>query len=78
MEEIRKVCSNPWCKATFIFTEIDMKEVNGNLVEPDVCQKCISFDTELSGGVTWDNKEYEGDRYDPTPHQFKYKIKNFF
>lgn len=75
---MRKVCSNPWCKATFIFTENDFTEFNGKMVEPSVCQKCKSFDSELSGGVTWEDKEYEGDRYDPIPHKFTYKIKNFF
>ena len=75
---MRKVCSNPWCKATFIFTENDFTEFNCKMVEPSVCQKCKSFDSELSGGVTWEDKEYEGDRYDPIPHKFTYKIKNFF
>ena len=72
------VCSNPWCKATFCFKEEDCKEVDGDIIEPRVCQKCNSFDAEMSGGVTWENKEYEGDIYDNTPHEFKYKIRKFF
>jgi hypothetical protein len=45
-------------------------------IYPSVCKKCKSFDTELSGGVEWKDKEYEGDIWDG-PHQIKYKVTNF-
>jgi hypothetical protein len=72
-----KVCCNPWCKAPFVFSEIDMVLVNGVMEEPKQCPKCKSFDSELSGGVTWTTKEYEGSRFDGMPHQIKYKVTNF-
>ena len=78
MEERRGICRNPWCKATFLFTEADCKEVDGIEIEPKICQKCKSFDSEMSGGVTWEDKVYEGDRFDNTPHEFRYKIRNFY
>lgn len=73
MEEFRTVCSNPWCKATFIFTENDVKDG----VQPTKCDKCNSFNNELSAGVTWSDKKYEGDRFDGMPHQMTYKVRNF-
>lgn len=78
METMKTVCSNAWCKATFLFTEDDCKEVDGVKKEPKFCTKCKSFDTQMSGGVTWEDKVYEGDRFDNTPHEFKYKIRKFY
>lgn len=78
METLKTICSNPWCKAPFFFTEDDCKEVDGVVIEPKVCHKCKSFDNQMSGGVTWEDKVYEGDRFDNTPHEFKYKIRNFY
>jgi hypothetical protein len=92
MEQMKTVCRNPWCKATFIYKEIDMIPVNtdnrtskiDNILEeevqklpPSICPKCKSFDSELSGGVEWKDKEYEGSRFDGSPHQFRYKVTNF-
>jgi hypothetical protein len=91
MEELKSICKNPWCKATFIYTENDMVIVKDdkrsskidevlnevNKVVPKVCHKCKSFDSELSGGVTWEDREYEGDRVDDKPHQIRYKVTNF-
>jgi hypothetical protein len=77
MENRSMVCSSPWCKATFVYNENDMIEVNGVKQEPKTCPKCKSFDSELSGGVTWTDKEYEGSRFDGTPHQIRYKVTNF-
>lgn len=77
-ETLKTVCNNPWCKATFIYTENDCKEIDGEKIKPKVCKKCQSFNNELSGGVTWENKVYEGDRFDNTPHEFKYKIRKFY
>ena len=78
MEELRSVCRNPWCKAPFVYTEKDMDIVDGVKVAPKECNKCKSFGGELSGGVTWKDKEYEGSRFDGLPHQIRYKINKYF
>ena len=44
---------------------------------PTQCPKCRSFNSELSGGVEWKDKEYEGSRFDGMPHQLKYKVTNY-
>ena len=54
-----------------------MVEVNGEMQPPKTCSKCRSFDTNLSGGVTWTDKEYEGSRFDGMPHEIRYKVTNF-
>ena len=69
MEEKKMtVCRNPWCKSTF---EYKTEEI------PKICPKCNSFDKELSGGVSWVDKTYEGSRFDGTPHQISINIKKF-
>jgi hypothetical protein len=91
MERLIKTCENPWCKAHFYYTEADMIEVKSDSrsfkidnvldevqkVAPRECPKCRSFATELSGGVEWKDKEYEGSRFDGMPHQIKYKVTNY-
>ena len=77
MEEKWEICKSPWCKAHFEYTKSDISVVDGKEVIPATCPKCKSFDTELSGGVTWTDKEYEGSRFDGTPHEIKYKVTNF-
>jgi hypothetical protein len=77
MEKILSVCKNPWCKAHFYYTELDMIEVEDQLIPPKSCKKCQSFDKELSGGVDWNDKQYEGPRFDPRPHEIKYKVTNY-
>ena len=77
MEQQKKICSNPWCKGTFFFTEQDFVEVDGELLPPTQCKKCLSFSNELSGGVEWVDKKYEGSRDDGTSHSFRYKVTNF-
>lgn len=78
MEELTNICQNPWCKATFVYTERDMiVDKQGNKIRPRVCHKCKSFDNELSGGVSWEDREYEGERIDDKPHQIRYKVTNF-
>lgn len=72
-----EICKSPWCKATFFYNENEMIEVDGEMMPPKNCSKCRSFDNELSGGVTWTDKEYEGSRFDGKPHEIKYKITNF-
>lgn len=92
MEQFSSVCRNPWCKATFFYTENDFvfekKETDKRLVKnkqeeppakvpPIHCKKCQSFDKELSGGVSWQEKKYEGSRNDNMPHQIRYKVTNY-
>jgi len=67
--ENKSVCTNPWCKATY--TYIGDKA-------PGVCNKCESFDTQLSGGVSWVTKIYNEPRNDGKFHEISMKIKNFF
>jgi hypothetical protein len=71
------ICKSPWCKASFPFSEEDRVEVDGILTDPKECPKCKSFNTEMSGGVTWTDKEYEGSRFDGMPHQIRYKVTNY-
>lgn len=77
MEEFMSVCSNPWCKSTFTYTEFDFIKSDENLIHPNQCKKCRSFSNEMSGGVEWKDKTYEGDRFDGMPHQISYKVTNF-
>lgn len=78
MNEILKtVCQNPWCKSTFCYTEEDMTEIDGVKIPPKMCKMCQSFDTELSGGITWSDKKYDGDLDDKLPHQIIYKVTNY-
>ncbi len=72
MEEVKIVCSNPWCKAHF-FAKVKEDEE-----WPKVCNKCHSFDNQLSGGVKWEEKKYEGDRMDGMPHSIRYKINKYY
>ena len=65
MEEKKAVCGNPWCRAHYYYTSEEC---------PGQCNKCISFDTELSGGVTWTNKKYEGSRFDGMPHPISINV----
>lgn len=79
---MQKICSNPWCKGTFSYTEKDMvityDSNNNQLVKPPkVCPKCRSFDTELSDGVTWKDKTYTDSYNFDKPIPFSYKITHF-
>ncbi len=71
------VCQNPWCKAQFYYTESEMIEIEGEMTPPKQCRKCISFNTELSDGVEWNDKQYEGPRWDNRPHEIKYRVTNY-
>ena len=62
---MKNVCKNKWCKATF-----ETKEH----LEENVCPKCRSLATEMSGGVEWNEKTYEGPRMDMLPHQMQIKV----
>ena len=65
--ENKSICRNPWCKATYTY--------DGDI--PGVCHKCKSFDTELSGGVSWGTKHYSEPRDDGRYHEVSINIKNF-
>lgn len=90
MEEFRSICKNQWCKVPFFYKEsemaIDKEFVDKNKglsiseipkIAPKECPKCRSFANELSGGVEWKDKQYEGSRFDNIPHQIKYKVTNY-
>lgn len=66
--ENKSICKNPWCKATYTY--------KGD-VAPGVCHKCISFDTQLSGGVSWGTKTYTEPRNDGKYHEISINMKNF-
>jgi hypothetical protein len=69
MEEVKRtVCRSPWCKATFEYKGDDI---------PQTCPKCTSFDKELSAGVTWTDRNYEGSRFDGLPHQITINVKRY-
>ena len=68
------ICKNFWCKGTFIVNDAEYAKNPVN-----VCPKCKSFDTELSGGITFvEKKEYAGERFDGKPHQEKINIQKYF
>jgi hypothetical protein len=77
MEQLMGICKSPWCKGTFFYTEDEMTEIDGVKVPPHTCRKCRSFDTQLSGGVEWKDREYEGSRLDGMAHPIKYKVTNY-
>ena len=62
------VCNNKWCKSHFEHEDSYIGRI---------CPKCKSFDIELSDGVTWEEKTYEGSRFDNTPHLISIKVNNF-
>jgi hypothetical protein len=64
----KTVCQNKWCKSTFDHDEDEAATT---------CPKCRSMDQDLSGGVTWTDKTYEGPRIDGMPHQIKVKVTNY-
>lgn len=88
----RTVCKNPWCKATFEYKVEDMTIVDEGVREskidsildevkripPSQCPKCRSFASELSTGVEWKEKKYEGSRDDGMAHQIAYKVNKYF
>jgi hypothetical protein len=77
MERFNRICENPWCKAPYSYTTDDLKIIDGEVLKPKQCPKCFSFDKDLSGGVTWSDKNYEGSTNEDGPHEIRYKITNF-
>ena len=73
---INLVCKNPWCKAQFSIDESEVKESDGKKIYPEQCKKCKSFDNELSGGVSWEDRKYEGNPW-VGAQRIKYNITNF-
>lgn len=72
----RLVCKNPWCKAQFTCQDDKIKEVDGKKIYPRQCKKCQSFDNELSGGVSWEDREYEGNPWVGS-QEIKYNITKY-
>ena len=73
MTEFKAICKNPWCKSTFLYTENDIIDD----CAPKHCKKCDGFNNNLSAGVTWEEREYEGGRNDFMSHEIKYKVTNY-
>jgi len=63
---MRAICQNKWCKAPFEKSEEEDQK--------NVCPKCKSMASDLSGGVEWIDKNYEGSRWDGLPHQLQIKV----
>lgn len=63
--ENKSICQNPWCKATYSY--------EGEFA-PGQCNKCISFNSELSDGVTWTTKVYNEPRNDNRPHPISINV----
>lgn len=63
--ENKSVCKNPWCKAHYSYEGDN---------PPGQCPKCISFDQDLSGGVSWITKHYSEPRDDGRPHEIMINI----
>lgn len=80
MATYSRICVNPWCKGSYEYNDeivIVDEEDNNELAKHKQCPKCLSFSNDLSGGVTWVDKKYEGGYYDDGPHEIRYRITNF-
>lgn len=76
--EMSTVCKNPWCKGTFFYEEHEMVQISEDEKSPpSQCKKCRSFNTELSGGVEWKDKEYPNEDLYRGYHKISYKVTNF-
>lgn len=67
-EKNQSICTNPWCKGIYYYTSEEC---------PKQCPKCASFDNDLSGGVSWNTKKYDGPRWDGKAHEINYKTTNY-
>ncbi|CAG7580187.1 MAG: hypothetical protein SLAVMIC_00290 [uncultured marine phage] len=72
LEKSEFICTNKWCKAKYFIERFKYYE---NHVT--TCDKCRSFDNELSGGTTFTKKEYHGNRHDNMPHQVDFKFSDY-
>ena len=77
MEKFIAICKNPWCKSHFEYTEEDMIIIEGVATVPKQCFKCISFNDDLSDGIEWEDREYDGERFDNKPHIIKYSVTKY-
>lgn len=78
MDQLSTICKNPWCKARFFYTEVDMETNQEDLkIPPSTCKKCRSFASELSGGVEWVDRQYPKDFPESRYRQIKYKETNY-
>lgn len=73
---INLVCKNPWCKANFFIKESEIKEIRNKKIYPTQCKKCESFNNDLSAGVSWEEKKYEGNPWSGI-QKIKYNITNY-
>lgn len=64
----KRICCNPYCKVWFEYEPVEDK------IGTTQCPKCDA----QSDMVSWEEKRYEGDRWDNTPHKFAYKIKKYY
>jgi hypothetical protein len=74
----KTICKNPWCKGTFEYKEEEMVEIDGVKAPPQQCKKCKSFANELSAGIEWKDKKYEGSRDDGMAHEISYKVNKYY
>lgn len=65
------LCRNPWCKAQFRVNIYPGEPL------PKVCNKCKDFDENLSNGVTFTEKKYEGNRNDGNTHEVKIDVNDY-
>jgi hypothetical protein len=70
----KSVCDKPYCKATFTVYKSDIQIVDDVEIWPSFCPGCRMQEST----ITWEEKVYEGDRWDGTPHEFKYKINKYY
>lgn len=61
------ICKNPWCKV----------QISYDGEKPLYCKKCNSFNNDLSGGVSWSDRVYDGPRFDGVPHMININVKNY-
>lgn len=71
-EKSEFICANKWCKVKYQIERFEFYE-NGK----KTCQKCQSFDNELSGGTSFSKKEYSGPRHDGNPHPVDFKFSDY-
>lgn len=67
--ENKSICKNLWCRATYSY--------EGDIPTGE-CKKCVSFNTDMSGGVTWKDKTYNEPRNDGKAHEIEIKTKYGF
>ena len=72
-EKSEYICRNSYCKSKYM-------EIRKNYYSSDrykTCKKCRSFNEELSDGVTFNKKQYSGERYDNKSHETQFKFSDY-